>query len=295
MGVYDTKAEPLSAVYDASGNELDYAYDVESNLVYSKAPSQDDSDDAYISGRTLLFEDKFETINTNNWGFELGRVRNNELQYYTNNGNNVEITENKELCITAKRESYVNADWTSASLTSFGKKEFRYGRLEAKIKFPKIAGAFPAFWTLGTQLVLRYYADGTWMTHASGNWPYCGENDIVEHYAGGTDQVTCGAYYSETDQQGVGKVSVGRVNRNIDMSQYHVYAVEWTETSMTYYLDGVQWSQFAITDAMAQSFRASHYIILNLAVGASGGTPASSTNEMKMYVDWVRVYAPLES
>ena len=201
MSVYNANGNPLSSVYDAQGNELDYAYDVEGNLIYTRLPPDDDYDDSYISGRTLVFEDKFKTIDTNNWGFELGRVRNNELQYYTNNGNNVEITQDNELCITAKRENYVNATWTSASLTSFGKKEFKYGRLEAKIKFPKVAGAFPAFWTLGTQLVLQYYEDGTWMTHASGNWSYCGENDIVEHYRGDTNQITCGAYYSETDEQ----------------------------------------------------------------------------------------------
>jgi beta-glucanase (GH16 family) len=37
------------------------------------------------------------------------------------------------------------------------------------------------------------------------------------------------------------------------------------------------------------------YILIDLAVGKAGGTPADSTNEMKMYVDWVRVYAPLSN
>lgn len=292
MAIYNAHGNELLYVYDADRNELDYAYDENGMIIYAKTPSQDDSDDAYISGRTLLFEDKFETINTNNWGFELGRVRNSELQYYTNDGNNVEITEDNELCITAKRENYVNAQWTSASLTSFGKKEFKYGRFEAKIKFPSVTGSFPAFWTLGNRLILHYYADGTWMTHDSGNWPYCGENDIIEFYGA---RVTSGAYYSETDQQGVGQVSLARIFRTIDLTQYHIYAIEWTATSMTYYIDGVQTATFEITNAMAHAFREPHYIILNLAVGAAGGTPASSTTEMKMYVDWVRVYAPLDN
>lgn len=293
MAIYDADGNQLYACYDADGNELEYAYDADGTVIYTRHQSDDDTDDPYISGRILLFEDKFEYINTNNWGFELGRVRNSELQYYTNNGNNVSITEDNELCITAKRENYVNAEWTSASLTSKGKKEYKYGRFEAKIKFPQIAGAFPAFWTLGIGYDPQYHADGSWMTNTGERWAYCGENDIVEHFTGESNRVTCGAFYYPTNTPG--NTSVGRVYKNIDLNEYHVYACEWTETLMTYYIDDVQWGQFTITDAMAHSFREKHFILLNLAVGASGGTPADSTAEMKMYVDWVRVYAPLES
>lgn len=293
MAIYDADGNQLYACYDADGNALSYAYDADGNMIYM---ANDDSDDPYISGRTLLFEDDFTFFDTNNWGFELGRVRNNEYQYYTNNGNNIEITPNNELCIIAKRENYVNATWTSASITSFGKKEFQYGRIEAKLKFPQINGSFPAFWTLGTQLDIHYYADGTWSTHNSGNWAYCGENDIVEQRLGYTDQVTCGAFYSQVDQPNITPVQAGRVNKAIDLSQYHIYACEWTETEMIYYIDGVEWSRFTITDAMAASFRNPHYILIDFAVGGYGHSdPAASVTEMKVYVDWVRVYAPLGS
>lgn len=294
MAIYGIDGQALSTVYELDGTDLDYAYDINGNQIYSKAPpvpSEDDNDDPYIAGRALVFEDKFESIDGDNWGYELGRVRNGETQYYTNNGNNVSITDDNELCITAKRENYVNASWTSASLTSRGKKEFKYGRFETKIKFPKVAGAFPAFWTLGAGYNPQYYADGSWMVNIGEKWAYCGENDIVEHYAGNSDQVTCGAIYYTSDT--AGSTNVGRKYTDVDLSQYHVYACEWTETSMTYYLDGEKWSEFVITDAMAHSFREQHYMILNLAVGSSGGTPSSDVTEMKMYVDWVRVYAPL--
>lgn len=288
--IYGINGSQLLSAYDNNGNFLKYAYGIDGAVVFMKS-HDDDSDDPYISERTLLFEDTFETIDTNNWGFELGRARNNELQYYTNNGNNVAITEDNELCITAKRENYVNAEWTSASLTSKSKKEFKYGRFEVKAKFPKVAGAFPAFWTLGSGYSPQYYADGTWMKNNGERWAYCGENDIVEHYAGNSDRVTCGVFYASSESGS--NAQAGRTYQNIDMSQYHVYACEWTETSMTYYLDGEKWSEFVITDAMAHSFREPHYMILNLAVGASGGTPSSDVTEMKMYVDWVRVYEPL--
>ena len=42
-----------------------------------------------------------------------------------------------------------------------------------------------------------------------------------------------------------------------------------------------------------QAYRLPMYMILNHAVGSSGGTPLDDVEEMKMYVDWVRIHAPL--
>ena len=291
MAVYDENGIELSAVYDADGNELAKAYDADGSTIYEK-------NDPYIEGRTLLFEDTFDghELNSDNWGYEIGNVRNNELQFYRST-NNVSV-ENSNLVITAKRESYLGKEWTSGSITGQNKKSWRYGRFEAKIKFPQIAGAFPAFWTMGANHILAYADEETGIksdTSSGIPWAQCGENDIVEHYTGASQQVTCGGIYSTSSVSGQGTTNVGRVFKNIDLSVYHVYAIEWTETSMKYYIDGEEWSSFTITDAMATSFRNPHYILLNLAVGSTGGTPSSATNEMKMYVDWVRVYAPIES
>ena len=44
---------------------------------------------------------------------------------------------------------------------------------------------------------------------------------------------------------------------------------------------------------MAGSWQRPMYLILNMAVGSTGGTPAADCTSMKMEVDWVRVYAPV--
>lgn len=263
------------------GNEANEAYNISGEIVYPDSPV-----------RTLVFEDDFDSFNSENWGFEIGNVRNNELQFYRS-FNNISF-ENSNLVITAKRENYLGSSWTSASLTGQQKKSWQYGRFEARIKFPKINGAFPAFWTLGANHIIAYADEetGEMSGQTSGvRWPMCGEIDISEHYPGGGDRITSGAICNING--GTSPTNVGRVYvTDFEMGEYHIYALEWTSEKLEYFVDGeliLSHDNPSYTDA----FRLPQYILLNLAVGASGGTPDANTNEMKMYVDWVRVYAPL--
>ena len=97
---------------------------------------------------------------------------NNELQYYTNTESNAKV-ENGILTITAREESVGGRDYTSARITTQNKFDFKYGRIEARIKLPYGQGLWPAFWMLG-QII------------SSVGWPACGEIDIME-MVGGTD------------------------------------------------------------------------------------------------------------
>ena len=67
--------------------------------------------------------------------------------------------------IEGRKEQYENNEYTSARIYSKGKREFTYGKLEARISLPAGQGTWPAFWTLGNR----------------GSWPNCGEIDIMEH------------------------------------------------------------------------------------------------------------------
>ena len=57
-------------------------------------------------------------------------------------------------------------EYTSSSVTTAGKKEFLYGRFEVRARIPVAKGAWPAIWTLGSNM----------------EWPSCGEIDIMEYY-----------------------------------------------------------------------------------------------------------------
>ena len=73
---------------------------------------------------------------------------NGELQYYTGRcdgeaGANVWVR-NGMLTIQARKESFGHRDYTSGRLKTQGRREFRYGYLEAAIKLPKGTGLWPA-------------------------------------------------------------------------------------------------------------------------------------------------------
>ena len=115
----------------------------------------------------LVWSDEFNGSIGPNWVFETGAGGwgNNELQYYRRENATVE---NGALVITAKRENFGGASYTSARMKTQGLKTFRFGRIEARMKLPSFLGAWPAFWMLGANL-------------PQVGWPASGEIDVMEH------------------------------------------------------------------------------------------------------------------
>ena len=188
-----------------------------------------------------------------------------------------------------------NADFISGRLESQHKAEFTYGRVEARIKMPDAEGVWPAFWMLG-----------------NGQWPDTGEIDIRE-------------YVGEKDWTGVALHGPGYsgetpiVNKfffdpRTDATDWHVYAIEWTKDAILFEVDGRL--TYRATRPMIERygewrFDTPKFLILNLALGGAypyktnmiekpyNGLPQSTVDailagEIAMYVDWVRVYEPLE-
>ena len=87
----------------------------------------------------LVWSDEFNENSLNkNWNVEvLDKLYNNELQCYTNRSSNVNI-ENGNLVITARRESLNGKSFTSGRINSSTKVNFKHGKLEARIKIPKL-------------------------------------------------------------------------------------------------------------------------------------------------------------
>lgn len=247
------------------------------------------SSDAYRPGRTLIWEDDFTgtTLNTANWDYENNYSRPNEVQNYVAGTNNVWV-ENSNLIIKAKKEWSNGKEWSSGCIHTDNKREFMYGRFEAKIKIPQTIGSFPAFWTLGGN-----YEEGGGIT-----WPYCGEIDIMEHKYGYA-WTTAGALYrtdlvwDNWDAKDLGRVDSGNIG---SFDDYHIYAMEWTHDRLDYYVDDKLIGHSDISDDNTWfMFHQPHYILLNQALGAAGGSVPSNMTEYTMYVDWVRVYAPQEA
>ncbi len=228
---------------------------------------------ADTSTYNLIWSDEFNgsSIDATVWNFETGGNGwgNHEQEYYQPQNATVA---NGNLIITAKKETVGTNGYTSARMTTQGKKEFQYGKIEARIKLPVGQGFWPAFWMLGADINTI-------------PWPACGETDIMEHI--NADSVIYGTIHWDNN----GHVQDGGKTTS-SPSDYHVYTVEWDSVSIKWSVDSVVYHTSDITANSTEEFHHPFFILLNLAVGGDwpGQTVDDSLIPAKMYVDWVRVY-----
>ena len=280
-------------------------------LLAAAGPALADGLEAEVSERALVFADEFNAgeLDRDVWNVVgIDFWVNNEQQAYLDSSETIQFTDKVEgadggaLALRPVFKPGVdtredrNADFISGRINSKGKAEFTYGRVEARIKMPDAEGVWPAFWMLG-----------------NGRWPDTGEIDIME-------------YVGETDWTGVALHGPGYsgetpiVNKfffdeGTDATDWHVYAIEWTEDAVLFEINGRL--TYRATRPMVERygewrFDNEKYLILNFALGGAypyktnmieepyNGMPQSTVDQIKagdvaMYVDWVRVYEPLDS
>jgi beta-glucanase (GH16 family) len=247
-----------------------------------------------ISFNQLIWADEFNytgAIDSSKWFHQTklpagGSWYNGEIQHYTDELTNSSVA-NGELKILAKKETYtdqgVTKQYTSARLNS--KFAFKYGRIEVRAKLPTGAGTWPAIWTLGKNIS----EDGAyWETQGFGNtpWPACGEMDIMEHWGTNQNYVSSATH---TPSSFGGTINHGGQVIPTASTDYHVYALEWTNEKLVFSVDSVTHFVYnpPIKDAATWPFDDEQYILLNIAI--EPGIVGSFT-ESAMDIDYVRVY-----
>jgi len=253
----------------------------------------------------LVMADEFDTEGAPNasiWGYDTGTGfdgwGNNELQYYTNRTENVKV-ENGVLVVTALKEGFNGATYTSARLSTKGLFEQAYGRFEARIKVPGGAGLWPAFWLLG--------ADCNEVgERLDSNWPQCGEIDIMEYRRQEPTSISGSihgpGYSALTEPEGQITKSYDLGNDRVD-ADFHIFGIEWGPEYINYYIDDVLYNQITPADLEVTPddgtgalgewvFNKPFYIIINLAVGGDfpGAPDSLDTFPQSMLVDYVRIY-----
>ncbi|MEP0986803.1 glycoside hydrolase family 16 protein [Ekhidna sp.] len=235
------------------------------------------------NGMSLIWNDEFEgsALNETYWNYEIGTGSggwgNNELQYYRED--NTSMREGY-LLIEARRESFSGSQYTSSRLTTEGKFDFKYGRVDIRAKMPKGQGLWPALWMLGANF-------------RSVGWPYCGEIDIME-MIGGTNNEDVVHGTAHWDASGT-KADFGgstRLSSGILNDEFHVFTIIWDETQIRWLFDDRQYHAMSITPADLSEFQEEFFFIFNVAVGGNWpGSPNSSTIfPQRMIVDYVRVF-----
>lgn len=258
-----------------------------------ETPSKLTEADLLKQGYQLKWQDNFDGnfLNRADWNVELhekGWV-NSEWQEYVDSDKNIQVKDGKLLI---KPVETVNADgtrsYTSGRINTQGKHDFKYGYFECRAKVPTGKGYLPAFWMMPTDENLY------------GQWPKCGEIDIMEVMGQETNKAYGTIHYGEPHDQSQGTCTVDAKNNFAD--QYHTYACDWEPGKITWYIDGVKFHEesdwFSAKSGQGEvaypaPFDQPFYMILNLAVGGSWvGYPDDSTTyaDQQFAVDYVKVY-----
>ncbi|HEY2580956.1 MAG TPA: glycoside hydrolase family 16 protein [Mucilaginibacter sp.] len=255
---------------------------------------------------TVFFEDFNEnTLDRTKWNVEItGNTVNNEQQAYVDSSATLSLVKDKAaegakngaLLIKAVYKPGFTSkqnkkyDFISGRINTRSKVEFTYGSASARMKMTGGAGLWPAFWALG-----------------NGRWPDCGEIDMMETV--GDSSWISNALHGPNYFGNTPLAYRAYFPKGIDVTQWHVYSVDWTADNIVFKLDGKV--TYTVTRAMVEhygrwAFDNAKFIILNFALG--GGYPAGvnkvkepyfgipqstvdkiKAGDAKVLVDWVLV------
>lgn len=230
------------------------------------------------------------------WDYEQGFIRNLEKQYYTDDLKNSRV-ENGSLIIEIHKEIVKNkgfiseespnwkenlsqADYTSASLTTKGLAQWKYGIIEIKAKLPKGAGLWPAIWMLNENFEEEKSQKG--------------EIDIMEHW-GHEKKSIIGSVHLNTPENKSYKFQSKKTRIKDPYDEFHVFAIHWTAQQISFLIDGKAYQTVLKKNYKRGQwpFDQPFHLKLNVAVGGiSGGKKGVDDRVLpqKMIIDYVRVY-----
>jgi beta-glucanase (GH16 family) len=215
------------------------------------------------------------------WDYEQGRIRNREAQFYTAGRSENARVADGHLILTARREPWLGAGYTSASVISLGRHALRYGKLEIRARLPAGRGTWPALWLLG-------------VNRETEGWPRCGEIDLMEYVGYDPDQVHFTVHteaFNHVKKTGVGRgLRVPRV-----AEEFHTYGLIWTPERIEFFFDGRKVHEFA-NDGRGVGhwpFDQPFYLLMNLAIGGEWGGQKGideSIFPVEFRIDYVRFW-----
>ena len=253
----------------------------------------------YSQNWQLVWEDNFEgnSLDLNKWVHDYGTGSqynlsgwgNNELQYYQSQ--NTSLTNGIATIKVMEEPNGIIDSWgalsyfSSSKITTKGLFDFRFGKVEARIKTIDGEGFWPAFWMLPT----------------GGSWNCDGEIDIMEQWGNNyLTNSTTGAAHIGTCPYSQSTHFYQNFSTYISSGSYaddfHVYSLVWQEDTITWLVDDTE--LFSINPSSYWSIPTQHnwpfnsnewYLMLNLAIKQSGPN-LNSIFPNQIEIDYVRVY-----
>ena len=241
-----------------------------------------------------VFADEFDgaSLDRAKWNVIVtGRTVNNEQQAYIDSPDVLAVSGGVLAIRPHHRPGFTTPegktfDFVSGRIDTRNKFDFTYGTAAARMKLAAGAGLWPAFWALG-----------------NGRWPDTGEIDVMEH-VGETSWTSVAlhgpGYFGDTPL-------VKRAT--VDITAWHVYAVDWTPESLAFRIDDREIYRVAKADVEKYgrwAFDNPKHLIANLALGGTyphgvnkiekpyPGLAATTVDAIKqdtvaILIDWIRV------
>jgi F5/8 type C domain/Glycosyl hydrolases family 16 len=236
-------------------------------------------------GYSKVWGDEFDSLSSTSWG--------EGIWYDPGSPANSIFVQNGVLNLVSRRsQGYENITVSTEGGTD--PKTFRQGYFEARMRWTKGNGAWPAFWLLS----YRHAVNPAWpnlnpicsqlgepVAHC-----YSAELDVFEGQGSepnvfyGTIHRNSSNDYGVSNQQNGNNYQPAGVDLTAD---FHVYGMKWTGSQITWYLDGRQLHSAPVYDSTDQPM----FVLFDMYIGGwTRGTDASTPNELKTEVDWVRVW-----
>jgi len=230
--------------------------------------------DPPITDWCLVMEDEFDTLDLNYW---TPTVAPNGNTYRTDRPENVR-TDSGYLIMELHKENYEGYAYTGADIVSpnIGP----YGRVECRARLPKANIAWPVFWLLGDY-------------EAYGEWPNCGEIDIMEYWGHNAPSVFTNLHTKHSNfKNGNDRDRHSFSHEIADASdEFHVYGMHWYNNRLEFYLDGVNYWTFNQFSTGWKKWPYDHPMKIVFQMYATEDYDGSDADLPDIFeVDWVRVY-----
>ncbi len=249
-------------------------------------------------GRVLVWHDEFDKaqIDFDKWSF--GRTMSGADRVYDNSETCCRMDDNQLLMQVHRNEDPERPFRLPEGFTTINRMLFKYGYVEMRAKIPYRHGAWPSFWM---QSPTPFSKEKDWFS----------EIDIFEIFS--SPRTVSSALHKWGRKDGLTHCSrsVGEYRfqsyENLN-DEYHVYALEWDEKKLSFYVDDTCYGSISIDPSDGnfdpeavdgvQGFHDFHYLIMNDEIFTPKGgwvVPGWSLVEEDAFpieyrIDWVRLY-----
>ncbi len=238
----------------------------------------------------LVWSDEFEEDglpNSTRWWFDQRQNRwyPDALYYTTANREANARVEDGRLIIEVHKEGYGGREYTTARLTSH--QAWTYGWYELSARLPEGRGLQAAIWMVSN-------------SNPYGSWPGSGEIDIME-FVGFKPGIIHATVHTEAYNHRIGNHKVKTRQIPDASSEFHRYAMEWTESAIKIHVDDTHYYTFenerlqnSSADQRHWPFDHPFHMILSIAVGGNWAATKGIDPDVwpqRMEIDYMRVYA----